>query len=298
LAAGSARRLDELVAARFDDVVNVVDQDLWSDVCSWADLVGPASGASGSVEPFGLSEDWAREWTATCRYGGDDVVVPVRDLASVSRVGREPVRRFSWHRAQRHRSGLQYMVSTGRHHGYESLEEARLLLMLDFAGDVVDVLSQPMRLRFIAEDGPRDHIPDFLAYTGAGVWLIDVRPAGRIKERDETAFAASERVASLLGWGYAVVTGWRPYVLSTVDTLSSQRRPLADRLAMADVLLEAVSGHPRMFGELAAGTIAPAIARAYLLHLLWHRSLRMDLSRPLTDRTLITAVPRMTGTAR
>jgi hypothetical protein len=33
-------------------------------------------------------------------------------------------------------------VSTGRHHGFESLEEARLLLALDFAGDLVDVLTQ------------------------------------------------------------------------------------------------------------------------------------------------------------
>lgn len=286
------------MAARFDGVMSVVDQVLWSDVCSWGELVGPALEAGATVGSSVPAEGWAREWTATCRYDGDDVVVPVRDLASVPAVGREPVRRFSWHRAQRHRSGLQYMVSTGRHHGYESLEEARLLLMLDFAGGVVDVLSQPMRLRFIAEDGPREHIPDFLAYTGAGVWLIDVRPAGRIKARDETAFAASEQVALLLGWGYAVVTGWRPYAVSTVDTLSSQRRPLTDRLGMTDALLEAASGEPRMFGELAAATIAPAIARAYLLHLLWHRRLRMDLSRPLTDRTPISAAQRMSGAAR
>lgn len=28
------------------------------------------------------------------------------------------------------------MVSTGRHHGFESLEESKLLLALDFAGRV------------------------------------------------------------------------------------------------------------------------------------------------------------------
>jgi hypothetical protein len=50
--------------------------------------------------------------------------------------------------AQRHRPGLQFMVSTGRHHGFESLEEARVLLALDFAGDVTDVVSQPLKLRF------------------------------------------------------------------------------------------------------------------------------------------------------
>jgi len=60
----------------------------------------------------------------------------------------DPIRCFSWQRGQRHRPGLQFLVSTGRHHGAESLEEARLLLALDFAGDLVDVVSQPMRLRF------------------------------------------------------------------------------------------------------------------------------------------------------
>jgi hypothetical protein len=34
------------------------------------------------------------------------------------------------------------------HHGAESLEEARLLLALDFAADLTDVVSQPLRLRF------------------------------------------------------------------------------------------------------------------------------------------------------
>jgi hypothetical protein len=32
------------------------------------------------------------------------------------------------------------LVNTGRHHGFESLTEARLLLALDFAGDLVDHL--------------------------------------------------------------------------------------------------------------------------------------------------------------
>jgi len=59
------------------------------------------------------------------------VVCPVRDLGSFPVPGCEPVRRFSWSRRQRHRPGLQFMVSTGLHHGFESLEEARLLLALD-----------------------------------------------------------------------------------------------------------------------------------------------------------------------
>ncbi|WP_141983295.1 hypothetical protein [Saccharothrix saharensis] len=73
--------------------------------------------------------DWAQRWSATWRYAGDEVTAPVRALASMSVTGCEPVRRSSWARRQRHRPGLQYMVSTDRLHGCESMEEARLLLV-------------------------------------------------------------------------------------------------------------------------------------------------------------------------
>jgi hypothetical protein len=68
------------------------------------------------------------------------------------------------------------MVSTGRHHGFESLEEARLVLALDFAGQVREVVSQPFRLRSTTQAGAGEHVPDVLAVTGDGTWLFDVRP--------------------------------------------------------------------------------------------------------------------------
>src|SRR6266571_1181927 len=172
------------------------------------------------------------------RTGRDEVTCAVRDLGSMPATGCEPVRRFSWRRAQRHRSGLQFLVSTGRHHGFESLEEARLLLALDFAGDLVDVLGQPVRLRYFTREGPREHVPDFLAFTRGGRWLIDVRPAARVAAEDRVAFAAAAEVAAAVGWRYAVVTGWKPHVLTTVDTLSSQRRPVSG----GDVLVDLAPG--------------------------------------------------------
>jgi len=42
-----------------------------------------------------------------------------------------PVHRFSWRTGQRHRPGLQYLASTGRHHGFESLAEQKALLALN-----------------------------------------------------------------------------------------------------------------------------------------------------------------------
>ena len=259
---------------------------LWSHTCSWTELAVPAPVSSAATSQLQLDSSWTARWTVACRHSGQEVSAPVRDLASLPTAGREPMRRFSWRRGQRHRSGLQYLVSTSRHHGYESLAEARLLMMLDFAGDLTDVLAQPLRLRYFTNAGALNHTPDFLAYTAAGIWLIDVRPADRIHSEDEIAFAATAEVAALHGWGYLVVGGWQPHSVTTVDTLSAQRRSLDDRLGMVGTLLAAAE-RPSTFGELASATQAPAIARAFLLHLLWHRRLGIDLSRPVADRTPI-----------
>ncbi|RSM43511.1 hypothetical protein DMB66_53280 [Actinoplanes sp. ATCC 53533] len=85
-----------------------VDLDLAQDVVAAADAV--------SRELFG-------RWSVSWQTGQGMVSCPVRDLASVPVTGMQPVRRFAWRTGQRHRPGLQFMVSTGRHHGFESLAE-------------------------------------------------------------------------------------------------------------------------------------------------------------------------------
>jgi len=217
------------------------------------------------------------------------VVCPVRDLASAPIGVCVPVRRFGWRARQRHRPGLQFVVSTGRHHGFESMAEQRLLVALDFAGDVVDVVSQPFRLRFDTATGSRMHVPDYLAVTRAGVWLFDVRPVDRVGDDDRVCFAASAEAALAAGWRYAVVTGWRPVAAAIVDTLSSQRRELTDRLGLETQLLTRARSGSCPFGELVAATSLPAVARAHALHLLWHRRLGVDLAQSLTDRSLVWA---------
>ncbi|MGV9386435.1 hypothetical protein ACWDRB_62275 [Nonomuraea sp. NPDC003707] len=68
------------------------------------------------------------------------------------------------------------------------MEEQRLLLALDFAGSVTEVLPQPFRLRFGTGDGLRERVPDFLAVLrDEPGWLFDVRPAPLIRDRDEVA---------------------------------------------------------------------------------------------------------------
>jgi hypothetical protein len=250
------------------------------DLCTVLDL------DSGVDQPAGEVRRWSVSW----RTADGVVVCPVRDVSAFDLVGVVPVRRFSWRTGQRHRPGLQFMVSTGRHHGFESLAEQRLLLALDFAGAVCGVLAQPFRLRFTVASTVREHVPDLLAVSAGGVWLFDVRPAGRVKPEDLDGFRAAARVADDAGWRYAVVTGWRSQVMSTVEDLSAQRRPLQDPLGLQGQLLDAAAAAGSVpFGRLVASTSVPAIARAHALHLLWHRRLDVDLGAPLSDATAVRA---------
>lgn len=252
------------------------------------ELFPPRPISDQSRDSLWLSSQWPRRWSATWRTPEGELACPARDLAAVPVLECVPVRRFSWRASQRHRPGLQFMVSTGRLHGFESLEEQKLLLALDFAGSVAEVLPQPFRLRFEADDGFHEHVPDFLAVLRDGSrWLFDVRPAPLIRDRDEVAFAAAQEAAWAVGWRYSVVAGWRPHVLSVIDALSAQRRTLKDPLGLQGQLLKGMSAGPVGFGELVVRTSLPAVARAHALHLLWHRRLGVDLARPLSDRSLV-----------
>lgn len=264
---------------------------LWSMECRWQDLCTRVD-ASMARTALDLSGGWARRWTARWKFGRTPVVCAVKDLPTVPAGGSVPVRRFSWRTGQKNRPGLEFLVSTGRHHGFESLAERDLLLALDFAAAPSEVLSQPFTLRFATAGGEAlEHIPDFLAFTPAGRWLIDVRPGHLIKDVDLLRFAAAGEVALSCGWGYIVVTGWHRQVMNTLDVLSSQRRALTDAFGLQAQLSETLSAGPAGFDELARATRLPAVARAQLLHMLWHRRAGVDLAEPF-DGVIEPAVRR------
>src|SRR5438445_642629 len=118
---------------------------------------------------------WARSWRVELRMGGARSESAVADLGGIAAGEMSPVRAFAWSTRQRHRPGLQFMVCTGRHHGFESLEEQRLLLALDFIGLARGVVWQPLRLGFDTADGRRSHVPAFLGSDAEGGCVVDVR---------------------------------------------------------------------------------------------------------------------------
>lgn len=267
---------------------SLVREPMWSDEISWLVMPKMLTGLEKQMPQLDLSGGWEDRWTMSWRFRGSTKSYTVGHGHLADLRDAMPVRRFTWRRSQRHRPGLQFMVSTGEHHGFESIAEQQVLLALDFAGDAVLVLSQPFRLAFCtAQHKVLRHIPDYLAATSAGCIVVDVRPHTRIGEDDLLKFCAMSEAALSLGWGYVVVAGWRDNVTATLDTLSSQRRHLNDQFALQDALLRSVSSGPASFVDLVESTRLPAVARAHALHLLWHRRLGVDLHRPLSDDSII-----------
>jgi hypothetical protein len=257
-----------------------------SDSCGLTDLAEMCAVSDDDRRALVLTGGRSGRWMTTWKVAGEKVTCPVADMGAFPVPGCEPVRYFTWATGQRHRPGLQSMAGTGRLHGFESHAEQRLLLALDFLG-AREVVSQPHRMRFESVPGPREHTPDFLAVTGKGTWLLDVRPSDRIAAPDRVKFAASAEAALACGWRYGVVSGWQPHVMTTLDTLSAQRRPLRDPLGLTGVLMSAVAGGPVRFADLVAATCYPAVARAFAIHLIWHRVLAIDLAAPFGDSSLV-----------
>jgi hypothetical protein len=267
-------------------------RDTWSDSCGLEGLAFLHRGFTEYAHQLDLDARWARRWTTRWKFGQDAAVTySVRDLNEVDVSRTVPVRRFTWRTDQYHRPGLEYMVSTRRHHGYESFEEECLLLVADFSAGLREALSQPFRLRFYASGKRVDHTPDYLLLTDIGPFVIDVRPAGRIHPEDELKFAATFEAALAAGWRYGVVTGWRRHVWETVDAFSAERRPLTNVLDMHGQLRAAASQGPLPLRDLVERCSIPAVARAHALHLLWRRELGADLSAPYGDASLIRLAP-------
>ncbi|MEU4833089.1 hypothetical protein [Streptosporangium sp. NPDC023615] len=100
-------------------------------------------------------------------------------------------------------------------------------------------------------------------------------------------FAAAVEAALACGWRYPVVVGRQRQVMVAPDTISSQRRPLTDPLGPRPLLVDRPRSGPCSFGTLVADTVASAVARTQLLHLLWSRQVGVDLARPLTDDSIV-----------
>lgn len=203
-----------------------------------------------------------------------------------------PWRVFRWYRKQRHFSGSYWSATMEAPVGYESRLEYANLLLADFDPRVEWILSQPFLLEGIDRGTPRKHIPDYLiAHADHSVCVVDVKPADKLHlPRVRDSLEWSRRVIEAQGWEYRVQSEPDSTLLVNVQFLAGYRRRfqfVAVEVAAAVEELRA----SMTFGEAvrAATPIAgdPRAARSLVLHLLWTRQLRTNLTQPMSTTSLL-----------
>lgn len=224
----------------------------------------------------------------------DDLVdvVAVEDVRVRMFDAAVPWRVFRWYKKQRHFSGTYWSATMEAPVGYESRLEYANLLLLDFDPRVEFVLSQPFLLAGDDRGKARKHVPDYLiAHGDQSVCVVDVKPADKLalpKVRDSLGW--SRRVFERHGWEYRVLSEPDPSLLANVQFLSGYRR----RFQFVDAEVTAAAGElrtPMTFGE-AVHAVTPIagtrlFARSLVLHLLWTRQLRTDLTHPLSTTSIL-----------
>ncbi|WP_202534625.1 TnsA-like heteromeric transposase endonuclease subunit [Streptomyces sp. SID3212] len=217
---------------------------------------------------------------------------PLAEAAVVEFEAGLPVRGFPSYRGQRNFPGLYWSATTGGHMGFESWLERDHAMLLDFTPEVTGLLSQPLWLFWQNDKGRAvSHAPDYFARfeDGRGL-LVDCRPLDRIDERSAAKFAVTRLACEAVGWGYRVVGMVDTVRIANVRWLAGYRHPrrataagLTERLMAVFSVPSPLVGQASLLGDPIA--VLPAV-----FHLLWAGRLRADLSKPLTDTTLVSRV--------
>ena len=166
------------------------------------------------------------------------------------------------------------------------------LLHLDFDPSVVGIASQPFWLHWSDSAGTTvSHAPDFFARRGDGsAVVVDCRPVERRKPRDVAKFDATARACALVGWDYRLLGAAEALVTANLRWLAGYRHPRHYLPETVEVLRHMFATPTLMCGAEAAGE--PIAVLPVLFHLLWCQELRIDVSTPLHQGTLVSPPAR------
>jgi hypothetical protein len=229
-------------------------------------------------------------WTVSWLAADGEARRPVADVAEVGFEAVAAVREFPSYRGQRHFPGWYYAATLDAHVGFESWLERDHVILLDFDPQVVGFASQPFWLTWRDARGgqERSHAPDFFARLSDGAGLVvDCRPAGRRDERSLKSFAAMRQACVVAGWTYRLVGELDPVRAANLRWLAGYRHRRYGEPPGAAEAVAAAFTVPGPLVAQAASAGEPIEVLPRVFHLLWRGRLAADLSRPLSDRTLV-----------
>ena len=195
-----------------------------------------------------------------------------------------PIRQGSQYKNRPNRHGYYYWQRTASHVWHESRLEMESLVELDFSGQVLAVAAQPFRMLFRSESACVLHDPDYLAVLANGdIVVFDVKPSSRMTPEVETQFAETARVCAAVGWQYQVLNEREPIRTRNLEYLRASRhsRCHPDQVLFEQALNVFEGGRTILQGRSMLNRRHPALAGAYINHLIWHGHLQVDLSQRL-----------------
>lgn len=229
----------------------------------------------------------------TLRFDGNDLERgKLADLEARHVFDAEPRRTFRWHRGQRHYPGRYWSATTEGFVGYESRLELAALLLEDFDDRAVRIASQPFELIADRDGIERSYVPDYMVEHGDHRFtVIEVKPKRRLEDPEIAgALSWAGDIVRSRGWGYRIVSEPEPALLSNIRFLAGYRRlwqfPQLDvEMVEAAIRASATLGSALRSAGSALNDVTHA--RAVVLHLLWRRSIRCDLTSALATHTVL-----------
>jgi hypothetical protein len=200
-----------------------------------------------------------------------------------------PVRAPDGYKQQRNISGFFSSAKSGRLLYFESLREMQALTLMEFDPRIASFSTQPMVLAVLADNRFRRLVPDVFVRDANGEGrLVEVKTSASLRsERVQERLALTAAACERLGLDYRVETEPESVLWRNVKWLSAYRRPVDGPPALARAMEQACSDGPRFVRELLK--LGPEwFSRPLLFHLLWHRRLDCDLTKPLRNSTLVT----------
>jgi hypothetical protein len=190
----------------------------------------------------------------------------------------------------------------------ESLLEAKVLRLLEFARDVVSYSEQPPKLRIRLSGRSRNYTPDFaVRWRDGAVWILEVKPIDiAVREEMQERFAVARAAAASQGMQYRVIGEpqvGRPGFKDIERLLESRRRLRTENLGLSqddlvsdpasvDVALNRLSTVLSGVGELPVSEVVGLLdfdgcGRRRFESLLASRLIAWCIDQPLRDSTLI-----------
>jgi len=167
----------------------------------------------------------------------------------------------------------------------ESGLEHDLVRFLDRRSDVVWLVEQPVRLRFVRRRNGRPvrHVPDLLAEHDDGrVVVWDARPPGRQDDLFHLKAELTAEACAAVGWGYEVFSGLSPVERVNLLWVDAAREAPAWAPAGSLELQDFLTAADRTLGEVLDHDPGAGHLTSTLWHLIWCGTVDCDLTVPIT----------------